>query len=140
MQWEIARRRRKIFVFQGSLSLWKCYFLKEKQYLEGPDSQNFLHCPPMMGGKFSQLPPHGGGEVFSTAPPALSPWGRKLPPQPLPHGGAVFSGEPTAPPPWGGSWTPALIIVIHYSIKLPRLRSHGLWSVFPNSRSTSFYS
>ena len=58
--------------------------------------------------KFSQLPPHGGGEVSSTSPPGSPPWEGKLPPQGLPHGGEVFLQNLLPPHPWGGSWIPGL--------------------------------
>ena len=60
--------------------------------------------------KFSQLPPHYGGEVSSTSPPASLPWGGKLPPQGLPHGGEVFSQNLLPPHKWGGSWIPVLTL------------------------------
>ena len=56
--------------------------------------------------KFSQLPPHYGGEVSSTSPPASLPWGGNLPPQGLPHGGGSFFAKPTSPPQMGGKLDP----------------------------------
>ena len=115
-----ARRRQKIFgtflcpytlfpSFSSLFVLRKCHFLTENECLGELYSQNFLDVPPMVGGQFSKLPPHGGGKVLKTSPPGVRSMGGKFsktsPPGVRSMGGQ-FSQKSNFPPTMGGNLDP----------------------------------
>ena len=56
---------------------------------------SFLNFPPMVGGKFFQLPPQG-----------LRLWGENFPPRVSDYGGEVFPKNHESPHHGGGTWIP----------------------------------